>query len=317
MSGLTALCLLGPTGTGKTEAALALADAFNGSVVNFDSRQVYQGVGVTTAQPSPQEQARCPHHLYGFLPCGEAISAGIFAELAAPVIREVAAQGRMPILVGGTGLYLRALLEGIAPIPDIPQPIREKVLAEVDRLGPQILHERVRRIDPAYADKIHPNDRQRVARALEVHESTGRTFTDWHAATAKLVDIRCLKLGIRMGKPDLDARLARRITLMLEQGALEEVRDALDACRQRGLDERAPGLSGIGCAELAAHLLGRISLKEALALWLANTKAYAKRQMTWFKMDPEVRWFGPAQTGAMADSARGWLEALASSPGKG
>ena len=309
MSALTALCLLGPTGAGKTEAALALADAFNGSVVNFDSRQVYQGVAVTTAQPTAGEQVLCPHLLYGFLPCGESISAGVYAEMAAPVIREVTSLGRVPILVGGTGLYLRALLEGIAPIPDIPQPVRDKILAEVDRLGPQALHERVRNVDPAYAAKIHPNDKQRVARALEVHEATGRTFSDWHAATAKLVDIRCLKMGIRMDKRELDARLERRITLMLERGALEEVRAALETCRKRGGDETAPGLSGIGCAELAAHLLGKIGLEEALALWLANTKAYAKRQLTWFKMDPEVRWFGPGQTGPMVDSARGWLEA--------
>lgn len=298
------LCVLGPTGAGKTEAALALADAFHGAVVNFDSRQVYREIPVTTAQPTPAEQARCPHHLYGYLSCSQPISAGVYAQTAAPVVLEVLARGFTPILVGGTGLYLRAMLEGIAPIPDVPAPVRGKVLADWDALGPEAMHERLRQVDPAYASKVHPNDRQRVTRALEVLQATGRTFTQWHGATSRLLDVACLKLGIRMDKEALDARLEARIEAMLRMGALEEVRRAMDACPQPD----APGLSGIGCAELAAHLRGLISLDEAKAQWLSNTKAYAKRQMTWFKREPGVHWFGPGEAAAMLELAGKWLK---------
>ncbi|WP_243364320.1 tRNA (adenosine(37)-N6)-dimethylallyltransferase MiaA [Fundidesulfovibrio terrae] len=298
-----ALCVLGPTGAGKTEASLALAEEFRGVVVNFDSRQVYRAIPVTTAQPSPEEQARFPHLLYGFLECSETVSAGAFAEMAAPVVQDIMAKGMTPILVGGTGLYLRALLDGLAPIPDVPESVRAKVFADWDELGGLAMHDALRQVDPDYAAKVHPNDRQRVTRALEVHAATGRSFTQWHAATAKVLDVPCLKMGIRMDKQVLDRRLALRIEAMLAAGALDEIRQAMRACP----DASAPGLSGIGCAELAAHLRGEISLDEACALWLSNTKAYAKRQMTWFKKEPDVHWFGPGQAGALVALARKWL----------
>lgn len=297
------LCLLGPTGTGKTEAALALAGAFGGEVVNFDSRQVYRDLPVTTAQPTPQEQAACPHLLYGFLPCNESVSAGGYAEMAAPLIESLAARGRTPILVGGTGLYLRALLEGLAPIPDVPAPVREAVQRQWDEEGGLALHARLSQVDPSYAARVHHNDRQRVTRALEVLEATGRTFSQWHASTVKPLDASCLKLGLGLPKARLDERLARRIDAMLEAGALEEVRSAVESCGSR----EAPGLSGIGCAELSAHLYGNLSLEAAKGLWLANTKAYAKRQMTWFKKEPDVRWFEPGQHARMIDYAAAWL----------
>ena len=297
------LCVLGPTGTGKTEASLALAEAYGGAAVNFDSRQVYRGIPVTTAQPTPEEQSRCPHLLYGFLACQETVSAGIYADMAAQAVRDVLSRGMTPILVGGTGLYLRALLTGLAPIPGVPQDIRTRIDAGWDERGGQALHDDLDKIDPVYAAKVHANDRQRVTRALEVFAATGRTFTQWHAATVKVLDLPCLKMGIRMEKAVLDRRLARRIDAMLAAGALDEVRAALESCP----DPEAPGLTGIGCAELAAHLRGEISLDEARALWLSNTKAYAKRQMTWFKKEPDVRWFGPGETSAMVALAGTWL----------
>ncbi|WP_243309996.1 tRNA (adenosine(37)-N6)-dimethylallyltransferase MiaA [Fundidesulfovibrio agrisoli] len=297
------LCLVGPTGAGKTEAALALAEAFRGSVVNFDSRQVYRVVPVTTAQPSPEEQARCPHLLYGFMPCSQAVSAGSFAEMAAKAVHAVLEQGRTPILVGGTGLYLQALLEGLAPIPDVPRDVRERVASQWDEQGGDVLHARLAEADPAYAARVHPNDRQRVTRALEVLEATGRTFSAWHALAEKPLDLPCLKMGIRMEKAALDRRLAARIHAMLEQGALEEVRRAVAETP----DPSAPGLSGIGCAELTAHLRGELGFQEALDLWLSNTKAYAKRQMTWFKRDTSIHWFGPGKTREMVALASGWL----------
>jgi tRNA dimethylallyltransferase len=298
-----ALCVLGATGTGKTEAALILARAFGGEVVNFDSRQVYRDVPITTAQPSMAEQGVCPHHLYGFLPLAERVCAGAFAGTAARVMQDITARGALPILVGGTGLYLRAILEGLAPIPDVPDGVREKVFADWDELGGEDMHARLAAIDPEYARKIHSNDRQRVTRALEVFEATGRTFTHWHAATARPLDVACLKMGLAIPKPALDARLAARVGLMLEAGALGEIREALRICP----DPAAPGLTGIGCAELAAHLRGELTLDAARALWLTSTKAYAKRQATWFKKEPDVAWYAPGEAPAMAEAARRWL----------
>ena len=310
------ICLLGPTGAGKTEAALSLAEAFNGAVVNFDSRQVYRDVPITTAQPSPEEQARCPHLLYGFLPCTQTVSAGIYADMAAAAVREVLDEGMIPILTGGTGLYLRALIEGLSPIPDVPQGVRDRVLADWTLHGSQAMHDRLRLTDPSCADKIHPNDRLRVTRALEVYEATGRTLTYWHGAGGKALNLPCLKMGIRMDKDSLDRRLAARIDIMLRGGALEEIRRAMGTslnglpCAEPSMNRScsgAPGLSGIGCAELAAHLRGEMDFDEARALWLSNTKAYAKRQMTWFKKEPDVHWFGPGQTAEMVRLAGEWL----------
>ena len=299
-----ALCILGPTGSGKTESALALASAVNGVVVNFDSRQVYREIPITTAQPTPGGTGLpAGMRFTAFCPVRQAISAGVFAERAASVVHDVLAQSMTPILVGGTGMYLKALLHGIAPIPDVPGHIRDKVSAEWASLGGQAMHERLCRVDPDYAAKVHPNDPQRVTRALEVFEATGRTFSQWHAATVKVLDVPCLKLGLLMDKQSLVNRLARRIDIMLEQGALDEVRRAMEVCPEPD----APGLSGIGCAELAAHLRGETSLDQAKSLWLFNTKAYAKRQMTWFKKEPDVRWYRPGETSAMVEAARKWL----------
>jgi len=298
-----ALCLLGPTGAGKTGAALALAEAFAGSVVNFDSRQVYRGLEVTTAQPTPEEAARCPHLLYGFLDCSRAVSAGAYAEMAENALASVWSAGRLPILVGGTGLYLRALAGGLAAIPATPESLRAGLLEAWNAAEPGAMHAALAQVDPAYAARIHAKDRQRVLRALEVFQATGRTFSSWHDDPGRPLVANPLKIGLRLDKAAHEAALERRIDAMLAAGALEEIRLAVAA--SSGTD--SPGLSGIGCAELAACLRGELSLDEAKVLWLKNTKAYAKRQLTWFNKEPGVHWFAPDQVEAMTELARDWL----------
>ncbi|NJB66633.1 tRNA dimethylallyltransferase [Desulfobaculum xiamenense] len=293
------LCIPGPTGAGKTSAAIALALALGGEVVNFDSRQVYEDFPIITAQPSAEERAQCPHLLYGFLSTDAKMSASAYADMALATIAEVRSRGHLPILVGGTGLYLGALLRPLADVPPIPEDIRERIREACEVRGPNPLHAELRRVDPVLAERLHPNDRQRIMRGLEVFEATGRPLSLWQADTAAARDFKCLKLGVGMPLPELTPFLYRRIDLMLEAGAIEEARCAMG----RNDDPKAPGWSGIGCAELLAHLHGEIDLEEAKALWGRNTRAYAKRQLTWFNADPQIRWFRPGEHEAMIHAA--------------
>lgn len=298
------ICLVGPTGTGKTAAAIAIAGRMPASVVNFDSRQVYRDFPIVTAQPDTGERAACPHHLYGFLETGEKMTAARLKELAEAKIEEIRAEGRLPILVGGTGLYLRSLLSGIAPIPEIPEDVRQGVLARIAAEGPQPLHAELERTDPEYAARIHPNDTQRNARAAEVYLATGRNMTWWHRESEHApAPYDALKVGVRIALNDLEPHLARRIDVMLEQGALAEAEAAYKRCP----DPDAPGWTGIGCAELLAYLRRETSLEEARDRWVKNTRAYAKRQITWFNRESDVHWFAPGENRAIADLVTAWM----------
>lgn len=295
-------CIMGPTGAGKTAAALALAEAmaalFPGgiSVINADSRQVYKDFPVITAQPTPGERNRLPHLLYGFLECSRRLGAGEYARIARATIDEEREKNRLPVAVGGTGLYFKTLVEGMAPIPPVPEEISRHWQERCRSEGSPALHELLRQIDPGYAAKIHPNDRQRVTRALEVHAATGKPFSWWHARPHGKQAYAPIKVGLALPLSDLEPLLKKRIDLMLEAGALAEARAAFARCP----DQDAPGWSGIGCAELLLHLKGDISLDACRTLWLKNTRAYAKRQLTWFRADREITWFAPQESGAVA-----------------
>jgi tRNA dimethylallyltransferase len=280
------VCLVGATGTGKTAAALTLAEQYPVTVINADSRQVYRDVPIITAQPDRREQEQCPHGLYGFLELHETISAGRFVDEARHAVHHCRQAERMPVLVGGTGLYLRALAGGLADIPQVPGEIRESVLHRCDTEGPEVLHAHLERVDPRYAAKIHPRDRQRVCRALEVHQATGRALSWWHEHCRSTQGTALFIVGLRLPRTELHDRLARRIDCMLEQGALEEIDAAWEKCP----DSTAPGFSGIGCLELLDYRRGKTSLERARELWLYRTRAYAKRQETWFNNISEVHW---------------------------
>ncbi|MBD5626705.1 MAG: tRNA (adenosine(37)-N6)-dimethylallyltransferase MiaA [Desulfovibrio sp.] len=282
------ICLAGPTGAGKTALALTLARELGGEILNADSRQVYADFPLITAQPSPEERALAPHHLYGFLPTEQKISAGRWADMAAAKAREVWTRGRVPLLVGGTGLYFQALLRGMAAIPAIEPEVARHLAARLAESGPEVLHAELSRADPAYAARIHPRDRQRILRALEVWEGTGKPFSWWHghAMSAPLCAGPLFVLDAALDW--LAPRLGRRLDAMLAASAVEEARTALARTPSAAEGARLPGWSGIGCAELLDHLTGLTSLAECRARWLANTRAYAKRQLTWFRARPEA-----------------------------
>ncbi|WP_027370178.1 tRNA (adenosine(37)-N6)-dimethylallyltransferase MiaA [Desulfovermiculus halophilus] len=284
------LCLIGPTGTGKSSLALQIAERAGAEIVNCDSRQVYADFPCITAQPSDRDRSRCAHHLYGFLPTEEAIDAGRFIALARPVLEDIHSRGRLPLLVGGTGLYLKALIYGLAPIPEIPSEIRERIEAECKELGPEALHRRLQEVDPESADRLHFRDRQRIARALEVVAATGKSLTWWlRTYPCDQPRYSALKVGLWTDLEDLTPLLKARIGRMLDRGAMQEVEAAWKGCS----DEHAPGWSGIGCWELLQVFLGRWSQAEAESVWVKNTRAYAKRQLTWFKKEQDVQWVQP------------------------
>ncbi len=301
------VCLVGATGAGKTASALYLARHFDAEVINFDSRQVYRDIPIVTAQPSPAEQSVCPHHLYGYLASDVPVQAGGFVETVRSRIADITARGKLPLLVGGTGLYLKTLIQGIAPIPEIPGGVRERIESLCLTQGSAVLHKRLQGEDPEYAARIHPHDRQRICRALEVVEGTGHPLSWWHRQPdCQSMKVRPLKLGIQIDMQELKPLLAKRIQAMLEFGAVQEMRSAYAACPDRS----APAFTGIGCPELLGHLLDHADLEETTRTWLQKTRAYAKRQTTWFKRDQEIHWFPPDAFKEIKKRVRTWKDRL-------
>lgn len=273
------ICLGGPTGCGKTKTAIAIAQELGCEIINADSRQVYADFPIITAQPEGIELQKAPHHLYGFLDTSQKIDVGLWLNLAWDKIREIRQRGNIPLLTGGTGFYFQAILYGLAPIPPIKPAIRELYAMRMAAEGSERLYAELRQIDAGYAMKIHPHDRQRIQRALEVYASTGITFSQWHRTSTTIPAYAGQLYIMDISLKELEPLLNRRIELMLEMGAIAEVEMALSHCDL----EDAPGWSGIGCRELRDYLQGKNSWQECLEQWRANTRAYAKRQLTWFK----------------------------------
>lgn len=271
----------GPTASGKSGLALALAEAFGGVVINADSMQVYRELAILTARPGPADLARAPHRLYGVLPGREACSAGRWRGLALEEIAAARAGGRLPIVVGGTGLYLRALERGLAPLPEVPAPVRAAARARHRALGAARFHAELAQRDPVMAARLAPADTQRLVRAWEVLEATGRSLAEWQAEApvAGAAPARFLRLVRLPPRAALYAACDARFRAMVDAGALEEVRALLDL----GLDPALPVMKAVGVAELASHLAGEAALDEAIARAQQATRNYAKRQMTWLR----------------------------------
>ena len=276
------VALTGPTACGKSTLALTLAARFGGTVINADSMQVYRGLRLLTDRPGPAAMARVPHRLYGVLRPDDPCSAARWRSLADAEIDTALAAGRLPILVGGTGLYLRALLRGLAGVPAIPPAIRAAVRRRQARVSPPVLHAELAEADPAMAARLDPHDSQRVARALEVVRATGRSLAAFQAGEAgALAPTRhtVLLVAARPPRAPLYRRIEARLATMLEAGALGEVA----ALRDLGLDPALPALRAVGVPELSTHLAGRCGRAEALAAAQAATRRYAKRQLTWLR----------------------------------
>jgi tRNA dimethylallyltransferase len=297
-----AVLIAGPTASGKSALALVFAQKTGGVIINADSMQVYRDLTVITARPTPEEEAVVPHRLYGHVDAAVNFSAGSWVADAALALAQARAQNRLPIFVGGSGLYFKALTSGLSAVPPIPAEIRDSVRARLERDGVEALHAELARRDLATAERLKPRDRTRIARALEVIESTGRSLIDWHreGLPPLLPPGTFSALFVAPDRDELYARIDARFDAMLAAGALGEVA----ALAARHLDPLLPAMKAHGVPALIRHLKGEITLEEAAAIGRADTRHYAKRQFTWFRHQlPEFEWVKPDQAG-------GWLAAV-------
>ncbi len=276
------LVVTGPTASGKSALALALAEQRGGTIINADAMQTYDAFPILTAQPTPEERARVPHRLYGVLPLSESLSAARWRDLALAEIAENA----VPILCGGSGLYLRTLMQGISAIPAIASGVRDQANADWQLMGADAFRARLAERDPEIVARLKPGDRQRHVRAWEVVQSTGRPLSDWQKQEADPAPYRFKIVLLAPDRAWLRQRIETRFDLMLEQGVLDEVRAVFD----RKPDPKWPGLKAHGAPELFRHFRGEITLAEARQIAIDHTRQYAKRQMTWFRhqLTPDV-----------------------------
>jgi tRNA dimethylallyltransferase len=290
----TPILLAGPTSSGKSALALRLAQVHGGVIINADSMQVYRDLHIITARPTPAEEAMVPHRLYGHVDAAENYSVGRWCVDAAAALAEAEREGRRPIVVGGTGLYFKALTQGLAAVPPVPAEVRSAVRTRLEDEGIAPLYEELRQRDPETASRLMPADRSRITRALEVVLATGRSLTDWHRDGMKpAVDAtRAIKIFLKVEREELYRRINARFDAMLTAGALEEVR----ALAARGLDPTLPAMKAHGVPWLIRHLNGEISLDEAAEGGKRDTRRYTKRQGTWFRHQlPDWMWMAPEE----------------------
>jgi tRNA dimethylallyltransferase len=304
---LKTILIAGPTASGKSALALELAEAFGGTVINADSMQVYRDLHIITARPSPEEEARAPHRLYGHVDAAENYSVGRWCTEVAAALDAVQREGRAAIIVGGTGLYFNTLTRGLAAVPAISPEIRDAVRARLSSEGAPALHAELAARDPAAAARLRPGDRARVTRALEVVLATGRSLLEWHGENKPpVLDLAAAAKVFLM--PDRDALLGRinaRFDAMMAAGALEEVR----ALAGRKLNPSLPAMKAHGVPWLIRHLNGEIGEAEAVEQAKLETRQYTKRQATWFRNQlPEFEWVEPVAARLAIEAQRRALE---------
>lgn len=282
------LVIAGPTATGKSAVAVEVALRTNGEIVSADSMMVYRGMDIGTAKPTAAERRGVPHHLIDVVDPDQDFSVATFQRLARESIREINARGRLPVLAGGTGLYIRAVLEGFRLPGGIDKELRRRLAEEASRHGVSKVHELLRAVDPEAAARIHPNNLKRVIRAIEVFYRTGTPISQ--AASLGEPEYDALMIGLYLDRPELYRRIEARVDAMIAAGLVDEVRGLIAG----GLKRDCTAMQALGYKEIAAYLAGEVSFEEAVGLLKRNTRRFAKRQFTWFKREDRIRWLNVA-----------------------
>lgn len=286
MTNRPVIIIAGPTACGKTSLSLMLANRLGAEIISADSRQIYRGLDIGTAKPEPRELSTIKHHLLDVLEPNQPYSAAAFVCRAREVMSQLDRQGIPYVIVGGSGLYLKALIEGLSPIPPADPAIRQELSDLAQQKGVPALHQMLDRVDPLAASRIKQNDRDRLVRALEVYRLSGIPLSQWQRGKREK-DHRAYQLYVlNRTRPDLYGRIERRVDQMIARGLLQETRELLE----RGLSAQSPGLRTVGYREAMEFVEGRISREEAVRLIKQNTRRYAKRQLTWFRGMPQSAW---------------------------
>lgn len=298
------IVICGPTGIGKTSIAINLARKFKGEIISADSMQVYKYLNIGTAKPDPEELSQAPHHLVDFLDPADPFDAGQFADSADRVIRDLFSQGKLPVIAGGTGLYIRSLLFGLFR----SRPLDEKIIARLNRElalnGSRFLHEKLEQCDPQAAHNIHPNDTFRLIRALEYYDATGQRISKkQHSHGFQKPRYDYLKLGLRMDRQKLYDRIDLRVELMIENGLLKEVQQLVD----NGYSLELKAMQSIGYKHMGLYLKNEVGWDEAVRLLRRDTRRYAKRQFTWFNHEEDIVWIHPSDIDAARNAVKDFL----------
>jgi len=298
------IILAGPTAVGKTTFAILLAEALGGEIIGADSMQIYRYMNIGTAKPTQQERSRVPHHLIDIRDPDDPFDASQYFREARQVVGDVVRRGRLPLVVGGTGLYIKALVGGIFELETVDEGIRVQLRRTLDAEGIGFLYERLKACDPETAARLQPNDTYRILRAMEIYETTGVPMTDHQNAHGfQDAPYQALKIALHMDREALYDRINRRVDTMVAEGFLNEVQDLLD----RGYSEDLKSMQSIGYRHMIDVIRNRTSQEDAIMMMKRDTRRYAKRQMTWFKGDTQFLWFSPSAIRTVVQSAERFL----------
>ncbi len=293
---------MGPTAVGKTGVSLAVAgDEFE--IISADSVQVYRYLDIGSGKPDRADRERVPHHVIDCVEPDVPFTAGDFCREARQAVDAIVSRGRKPLIVGGTGLYIDSYFQGLSEIPEIPPDVREAVRREAEERGLRALHDELAGVDPDFGKRIHPNDKQRITRGLEVYRGTGKPLSSYYGAKHRYGSDDTLFIGLNADRSELQRRIDDRVDRMMERGLVEEVR----SLRERGFGPGLKSMKSIGYAEINGYMEGAMSLDEAVRSIKTATRQYAKRQMTWFGKNSRINWFGPGDSAKIEELLRQWL----------
>jgi tRNA dimethylallyltransferase len=299
------IVICGPTGIGKTTVGIRLAEKLGGEIISADSMQIYRYMDIGTAKPTSDEQYRVIHHMVDIVDPDEEFDAVRFAQMAREKVMQLHQKGVLPVVVGGTGLYIKALLQGLFQSNPVAPQIRERLTQEAAENGSSSLHDRLKQVDPDTAERLHPNDAYRIIRALETIESTGRSISEHHQDHGFADEpFDALKIGLQMDREKLYDRIDQRVDLMIDAGLLEEVKNLLGM----GYTADLKAMQSIGYRHMAAFIEGSLPWDECIRTLKRDTRRFAKRQFTWFGADLQIQWYEPDQLNEMIGLVEGFLE---------